>query len=71
MSLAIFPALITVSFPSYDITMGRKAVQITQRAQALAFLEAKLPLKYITEKTRLNRQTVFKIRKRAIERGYV
>ena len=50
--------------------MGRKAVQITQRAQALAFLEAKLPLKYITEKTKLNRRTVFRIRKPAIEQGY-
>jgi hypothetical protein len=70
MSLAIFPALIPFSFLLYDITWGQKAVQITQRAQALTVLEVILPFKYITEKTKLDRRTVFRIRKRAIERGY-
>jgi hypothetical protein len=45
-------------------------MQIAQRAQALAFLEAKVLLKNITEITKLNRHTIFRIQKRTVERGY-
>jgi transposase len=50
--------------------MGLTALQITRRAQALAFFQAKLRMKTITEKTKLNRRTVYRIKQRAMERGY-
>jgi hypothetical protein len=49
--------------------MGRKAIQLSQRAQALAFWQAKLPLDETKRKTDLRRQTIQRIQKCAIERG--
>jgi hypothetical protein len=50
--------------------MGRVAVQITQRAQALAFLEAGVPIDQIVQRTRLAKSTVYLVQRRALERGY-
>ncbi len=50
--------------------MGRVAVQITQRAQALAFLEAGVPIDLIVQHTRLAKSTVYLVQIRALERGY-
>ncbi len=47
-----------------------KSASISLRAQALCLLEEGVPLSRIQERTGLARSAIFKIRNRAIERGY-
>jgi transposase len=50
--------------------MGRAAVSLSQRAQALALLEENVPVSRIMERTHLSKSTIFRIREKAVERGY-
>jgi hypothetical protein len=51
-------------------TMGWVAVKITQQAQALAFLEAGVPIDQIVQHTGLAMSTVYLVQRKALERGY-
>lgn len=50
--------------------MVNKSMSIAHRAQALALLEADVPVKRIMEITGLSRSTIFRIRQVAKDRGY-
>lgn len=53
-----------------SVNMPTKSTQITQRAQALALLEADVPLACIIQLTGLCKATIYRIRRIAKERGY-
>ncbi|KAI9778540.1 MAG: hypothetical protein M1816_004024, partial [Peltula sp. TS41687] len=50
--------------------MGNKHVSVALRAQALALLDAGLPMDYIRGKTGLVQSTIYRIRQIAKQRGY-
>jgi hypothetical protein len=50
--------------------MGNKTTDLGQRIQALALLEAKVPVKQISTLSGLSRSQIFNIRQKAVARGY-